>query len=360
MSKKEYLKILKPKTRPVQIEPWFFRYLNEGQLKVLSAIIAHADYATRQKDSFASNKTIAFYAGFGLITPGTKAYEKYQALDPEQQKEFKKKREKNAIQTVKNIKNELETLGVIKREIIESRSFAVVDLEWGKERYLKEFDEYFNDKEIKPQNNREIKDEIASISELVNEGNISDKNLVERLENITDHIITNSDQIKENIDIPQEDISLLADYIISTDKNQKRINMGEIKNASSWKIKISKLIEQNKFNGVENYYNQLHKNEIDLIKNLMDQIINITDFKQNINGDKCQILFDEEHKLFKIKFENKDNKNMLKILNSNDILNIKQLLNEKDIRTSSKLKKIFRDHKKNELRFRNKEGPPDA
>ena len=37
------LKISKPKTRPIQIEPWFFKYLNEGQIKVVAAILSHAD-----------------------------------------------------------------------------------------------------------------------------------------------------------------------------------------------------------------------------------------------------------------------------------------------------------------------------
>lgn len=59
------LKIIKPKTRPIQIEPWFFRYLNEGQLKVVAAILSHADIKDRQSNSFPSNRVIAFYCGFG-------------------------------------------------------------------------------------------------------------------------------------------------------------------------------------------------------------------------------------------------------------------------------------------------------
>jgi len=133
-----------PKTRPIQIEPWFFRYLSAGQLKVLSAIIAHADYKTRQDNSFASNKTIAFYAGFGFINKDTKDYEYFQTLSEDEQKTYKKQKIKNAIQTVKNIKKQLADLGVIKRELIGTKSFSI--LEWGKERYLKEFGKFFNKK----------------------------------------------------------------------------------------------------------------------------------------------------------------------------------------------------------------------
>jgi hypothetical protein len=61
------LKINKPKTRPIQIEPWFFRYLNEGEIKVVAAILSHADIKNRQENSFPSNRVIAFYSGFGLI-----------------------------------------------------------------------------------------------------------------------------------------------------------------------------------------------------------------------------------------------------------------------------------------------------
>lgn len=128
-----------PKTRSIEIEPWFFRYLNEGQLKVLSAILAQQD------NTFASNRTIAFYTGFGTIRPGGKEEKEFLKLNDNEQKQYKLKKLKNAIQTVKNTKKQLEKLGVITREIVGDKSYAVVNLEWGKERYLKEFDEYFNE-----------------------------------------------------------------------------------------------------------------------------------------------------------------------------------------------------------------------
>ena len=114
----ELYQVYKPKTRPIQIEPWFCRYLTDGQLKVLIAILNFADYKTRNNNSFPSNKTIAFYAGFGQIKPHTKEYFYYQSLDEKEKIEYKNKKIKNAIQTVKNIKKQLEELGVIKREII--------------------------------------------------------------------------------------------------------------------------------------------------------------------------------------------------------------------------------------------------
>lgn len=61
------LKIIKPKTRPVQIEPWFHRYLTNNEIKVVSAILTYADMRDRSKNSFPSNRTIAFYCGYDLI-----------------------------------------------------------------------------------------------------------------------------------------------------------------------------------------------------------------------------------------------------------------------------------------------------
>ena len=86
-------KIIKPKIAPIKIEPWFFRYLNEGQLKVVAAILAYADIKDRTKNSFPSNRTIAFYCGFGDIKQDSNIYEKYQALTTEEERiKFKNKR----------------------------------------------------------------------------------------------------------------------------------------------------------------------------------------------------------------------------------------------------------------------------
>ena len=114
------LKISKPKTRPIQIEPWFFKYLNEGQIKVVAAILSHADMKDRKSNSFPSNRTIAFYCGFGDIKENSKAYDKYKSLSTEEEKiKFKNKRIKTAIITVANIKKSLEDIIRISTDVIE-------------------------------------------------------------------------------------------------------------------------------------------------------------------------------------------------------------------------------------------------
>ena len=259
--KKEYIKILKPKDRPVQIEPWFFRYLNAGQLKVLSAIIAHADYATRSKDSFASNKTLAFYAGFGLINPDTKDYDHYQSLNDEDRAAFKKEKMNNAIQTVKNIKRDLEKLGVITREISGTKSYAVVDLEWGKERYLKEFDEYFNENEkVVESSEDEIQAELQEIMELSEEGNISKGNLASKLEELSKKIKSNMHNSSEPV-IPKEDIDKTVEHYMNTDLVKNKIAKGTIKNPEGYRTISKTKILNNTFNGVEKYYQGLVQKE---------------------------------------------------------------------------------------------------
>ncbi|WP_324171116.1 hypothetical protein [Sulfurimonas sp.] len=258
----KYLKILKPKTRPVQLEPWFFRYLNAGQLKVLSAIVAHADYVTRSKDSFASNKTIAFYGGFGLINSDTKDYKYFQTLTTDEKIAYKKKKIKNAIQTVKNIKGQLEKLGVIKREIINTKSYAVVDLEWSKERYLKEFDEYFNDdtKDTEPTEN-EINKELSLITKLANEGNISKDNLATQLESLTSKLKVEIKDESPNVTIPVENINKTVEWIMNTKKIKTKIAEGKIKNIGGYKNSIKKQIQNNTFNGIDLLYAGLLESE---------------------------------------------------------------------------------------------------
>lgn len=270
----QYLKILKAKTRPIQIEPWFFRYLSAGQLKVLSAIIAHADYKTRQDNSFASNKTIAFYAGFGLINKDTKEYEDFQALPADEQKKYKNKKIKNGIQTVKNTKKQLEDLGVIKREIIDTKSYAVVDLDWRKDRYLKEFDEYFNDNKIEEKStNTEINDELKTISKLADDGNISKENLAKQLEDLSIKLKSEANLSKENNSvIPVEDIDKTVNHIMNTKKIKDKVATGKISNPDGYKNTIKKQIENNTFNGINDYYNGLIQKE----KNDMLEIIKCT------------------------------------------------------------------------------------
>jgi len=280
LSQKQYLKILKPKTRPVQIEPWFYRYLTAGQLRVLSAIIAHADYATRSKDSFASNKTIAFYGGFGLINSDTKDFAHFQTLTSDEKIAYKKKKMRNAIQTVKNIKRQLEELGVITREIVNTKSYAVVDLEWGKERYLKEFDEYFNDSEenAEPTEN-EINKELENIAKLANEGNISKDSLAKQLESITSKLRTDvnvKDASDDEVEIPEEDIDKVVEHVMSSEPYCSKVESGIIQNAHAYKNKVKKDIQSRKFKGVNSFYSDLLAQEkVNLLGSVYDRLDHI-------------------------------------------------------------------------------------
>lgn len=267
------LKIIKPKTRPIQIEPWFFKYLNEGQLKVVAAILSHADIKDRQSNSFPSNRVIAFYCGFGDIKESSKAYEEYQKLNDEEKIKFKKKKIKTAIITVANIKKQLETMGLLKREFVGPKGKQIVymnlDLEWKKEQYLKEHDEFFND--VKYENNEDEKENIAKeleeLQRLTLEGNISQENLANRLKNLSYKIDANN---TEKSQVPLEDIDKVATYIMNTTKIQNKIDEGTIENKEAYKKSIIKSISNNTFNGIEKYYEALvKKEEKDMLETLI-------------------------------------------------------------------------------------------
>ncbi|AGR77671.1 hypothetical protein A7H1H_1384 [Aliarcobacter butzleri 7h1h] len=267
------LKIIKPKTRPIQIEPWFFKYLNEGQLKVVAAILSHADIKDRQSNSFPSNRVIAFYCGFGDIKENSKAYEEYQKLTDEEKEKFKKKKIKTAIITVANIKKQLETMGLLKREFVGPKGKQIVymnlDLEWKKEQYLKEHDEFFND--VKYENNEDEKENIAKeleeLQRLTLEGNISQENLANRLKNLSYKIDANN---TEKSQVPLEDIDKVATYIMNTTKIQNKIDEGTIENKEAYKKSIIKSISNNTFNGIEKYYEALvKKEEKDMLETLI-------------------------------------------------------------------------------------------
>ncbi|MFX4235450.1 hypothetical protein ACOL3F_05845 [Aliarcobacter butzleri] len=267
------LKIIKPKTRPIQIEPWFFKYLNEGQIKVVAAILSHADIKDRQSNSFPSNRVIAFYCGFGDIKEGSKAYEEYQKLNDEEKIKFKKKKIKTAIVTVANIKKQLETMGLLKREFVGPKGKQIVymnlDLEWKKEQYLKDHDEFFND--VKYENNEDEKENIAKeleeLQRLTLEGNISQENLANRLKNLSYKIDANN---TEKSQVPLEDIDKVATYIMNTTKIQNKIDEGTIENKEAYKKSIIKSISNNTFNGIEKYYEALvKKEEKDMLETLI-------------------------------------------------------------------------------------------
>jgi DNA-binding Lrp family transcriptional regulator len=289
------LRIIKPKTRPIQIEPWFFRYLNEGQLKVVSAILSHADIKDRQNNSFPSNRTIAFYCGFGLITPGTKAEENYNSLDSEIEKDlFKSKRLKNAISTVKNIKKDLEDKGLLKREYVGTNGkqtvYYTLDLNWKKEQYLKEFDEHFNDKEIieDSEQDENITKELEQIKELHSEGNISKTNLADRLKNLSYKIKAND--YNENSFIPFEDIDKVANFYMTTNKIKNKIEIGEIGNIPGYKQGIINSIKNNEFSLAEKIYKKLEAEE------QKDNIETLTAAHENLDPLKSY-----QHKYYKFK-----------------------------------------------------------
>lgn len=287
----EYIKILKPKTRPVQLEPWFQRYLTFGQLKVLGAIVAHADYATRTKDSFASNKTLAWYAGFGLINENSKDYKYYQTLSDEEKKIEKKKKKKNAAQTVKNIKKQLEDLGVIKREVQGTKSYVVVDLDWGKERYLREFNEEFNETELEHNDAEdEITSELENLSRLSGEGNISKENLAKQLEALSDKLVP-KDNTKD-LDVHRDDIDKLTEHIMTSKSILDKISQGKIKNEYGYRNTVKKQIQNNTFNGAKDYYYGLVAKE----KNQMLDILKSTCFEKEEQNQilECDRLFIDE------------------------------------------------------------------
>ena len=278
------LKIIKPKTRPIQIEPWFFRYLNEGQIKVVSAILSHADLKNRQDNSFPSNRTIAFYCGFGLIQKDTKAYNEYISLNNEEQTIFKNKRIKNAIQTVKNIKKKLEEIGLLKKELVGQKgreiAYLTLDLEWKKEEYINDFNEYFNniDKEEKLEEKEVINNELDEIKRLHEEGNISKDNLATRLNNLSYKI--KADNHKENENIPIEDIDKLANFIMNTNKIRDKVEKGLIKNEDAYKTSIVTSIRNSSYNGAEDYYKGLQHKE--LKDNLITLTTSITEYENEM------------------------------------------------------------------------------
>lgn len=267
------LKISKPKTRPIQIEPWFFKYLNEGQIKVVAAILSHADMKDRKSNSFPSNRTIAFYCGFGDIKEKSKAYDKYKSLSTEEEKiKFKNKRIKTAIITVANIKKSLEDIGLLKREYSGQKGKQVVymtlDLEWKKEKYIQEHNEFFNNIEpviTEEQNDEFIKNELAKIQKLQIEGNISKDDLANRLSKLAYSI----KEEKNSFDIPTEDIEKVADYILTTSKVKDRIEKGKITNKEAYKKSIAQAIRRNEFNGAKDYYDGLIVEEKNTIFNTL-------------------------------------------------------------------------------------------
>jgi hypothetical protein len=303
------LKINKAKTRPIQVEPWFFRYLNEGQLKIVAAILSHADIKNRQDNSFPSNRTIAFYCGFGLIEKGSKAYDKYISLSDDEKIIFKNKRIKNAIQTVKNIKKSLEEIGLLKKEIAGPKGkqvvFMTLDLEWKKEQFLSDYDEAFNNiqQEQITDEKEDITKELQELQRLNEEGNISKDNLANRLKNLSNKL----NSTIENPTVPVEDIEKVATYIMNTSKVQNKVDKGEIENKDAYKKSIVKSISTNLFNGVDKYYDALIKKEQ---KDMLETLTVSLEQNENENFYQKNILYFKDliftNNIYLATYESKD------------------------------------------------------
>ena len=121
----------KIRTNLIDINPWLIRYLTAGQIKVLGAILLFVNY-NHKINYFPSNRTLVFYSGLGSIKPNSKDEEKYILLDEEEQRLYRKRKIKNAIGTIKNIKRQLKELKITSIETINQKSYLIVNLEWEK------------------------------------------------------------------------------------------------------------------------------------------------------------------------------------------------------------------------------------
>ncbi|AXX92210.1 hypothetical protein CPU12_01270 [Malaciobacter molluscorum LMG 25693] len=344
------LKINKPKTRPIQIEPWFFRYLNEGELKVVSAILAHADIRNRQENSFPSNRTIAFYCGFGLLKENTKTHKIYLQLTKKEKEEFDKKRTKNAIQQVKNIKRALENKGVLKREYSGFKGKTIVymtlDLEWKKEQFLKDYDEYFND--IEHEDNLEekaqIEKELETIQNLYKKGDISKENMSKRL-------IDLSRRLKDigEPEIPLDDVTKVADFYMNSKDIQNKINNDEIKNKDAYRNSIIKSIKNNEFKNANKLYKALEKEEYENILKILSEYYlndkNDLPFSNKIYYFKKIRL---EDNVFIARYKTKDNKFIKEVAIKNSEISY-QLNNP--ITYTQRTRELLENYSKNEIKL---------
>lgn len=162
-----------------------------------------------------------------------------------------------------------------------------LDLEWKKEQYLKEHDEFFND--VVYENNEDEKEniakELAELQRLNEEGNISKDNLANRLKNLSNKLNASN---TENSQVPLEDIEKVATYIMNTSKIQNKIDEGTIENKEAYKKSIIKSISNNSFNGVDKYYEALVKKEQ---KDILETITISLEQNENENFYKKNILY---------------------------------------------------------------------
>ncbi|MFW0695704.1 hypothetical protein ACN09X_04850 [Aliarcobacter butzleri] len=255
------LRIIKPKLDTIKIEPWLFRYLTHNEIKVVLAIKLHADKSDGKSNSFPSNRTIAFYCGFDLIEKG-KTFEKYQALSEEEKAKFKARKIQHSINTVKATKRALIQKGILKTELIGQRgkqiSLMTLDLNWKKEQYISEYDEYFNS--IAPtqtSEKEEIKKELENLLKVADD--VSQDSLTNKLKELYEK---SKDLTGEkSFIVPSEDIDKVTDFIMDSNRVKTKIQDGKISNKEAYKKAIKNSIENGTYNGIEETYTKLVKKE---------------------------------------------------------------------------------------------------
>ncbi len=168
MKNKSYIKLIPYSSRPVQIEPCFFKYLNGEQIKVLHAIIFCNQYGMKSDYPLPFNHIIAFFCGFDLKS-------KNKDLTAE-------------IEKIEKIIKQLTRFGIVKKEIIDDEEYLSVDYEWNEEKYLDDFEQYFNNKTIEEINEDKILRELEELTKLIGSGRISKRSLIDRLEELSNKL----------------------------------------------------------------------------------------------------------------------------------------------------------------------------
>ncbi|MDN5069414.1 hypothetical protein O8C76_00035 [Aliarcobacter butzleri] len=263
------LEIKKPRFSPIPIQPWLFRYLTGNEMKVVSAILNYADMKDRTKNSFPTNRTILFWCGFDLIEKSNSSnaknttYEKYKALKTEEERtKFKNEKIKYGINTVKAIKRSLIEKGILKTEIVGKKGKQsvkhILDLEWKKEQYINEYDEYFNSITPAPAHEKEeIKKELENLLKVAD--NVSQDSLTNKLKELYEK---SKDLTGEkSFIVPSEDIDKVTDFIMDSNRVKTKIQDGKISNKEAYKKAIKHSIENGTYNGIEETYTKLVKKE---------------------------------------------------------------------------------------------------
>lgn len=263
------LEIKKPRFSPIPIQPWLFRYLTGNEMKVVSAILNYADMKDRTKNSFPTNRTILFWCGFDLIEKSNssnaknKTYEKYEALTTEEEKiKFKNEKIKYGINTVKAIKRSLIEKGILKTEIVGKKGKQstkhILDLEWKKEQYINEYDEYFNSIAPAPAHEKEeIKKELENLLKVADD--VSQDSLTNKLKELYEKSKDLSGE--KSFIVPSEDIDKVTDFIMDSNRVKTKIQDGKISNKEAYKKAIKHSIEDGTYNGIEEAYSKLVKKE---------------------------------------------------------------------------------------------------